>query len=223
MYLDVKTEFTVHDVGMPVQPLTPERRRELTRSALVEAAADVFAKRGFDGASLEEIAETAGFSRGAIYSNFGNKEDLMLAVVERYNETLVGAFSDTLGRATDISQEEMTVSAAALWRDLIRRDPNLTALNLEFRLRALRNPAFRTRFLKLMHENDKRIADLIAREAKTYGIRLKYDPADLAQILNAATVGMSELAGVDVEQAERYDRLIEMFFRMIGESMAETP
>ena len=207
---------------MPVERLTPERRRELTRSALVEAAADVFARRGYDGASLEEIAEAAGFTRGAIYSNFGSKEDLMLAVVERYNETLVGAFSDTLERATDISQEEMTVSAAALWRDLIRRDPNLTALNLEFRLRALRNPDFRARFLKLMHENDERIADLIEREAKTYGIRLKYDPADLAQILNAATVGMSELAGVDVEQAERYDRLIEMFFRMIGESMAET-
>jgi AcrR family transcriptional regulator len=208
---------------MAVERLTPERRRELTRSALVEAAADVFARRGFEGASLDEIAEAAGFTRGAIYSNFGSKEDLMLAVVERYNETLVEAFSDTLGRATDISQEEMTVSAAALWRDLIRRDPNLTALNLEFRLRALRNPAFRARFLELMHENDKRIADLIAREAKTYGIRLKYDPADLAQILNAATVGMSELAGVDVEQAERYDHLIEMFFRMIGESMAETP
>src|SRR6266513_379903 len=220
MYLDVKDEFSRHDGGMPVQPLTPERRRELTKTALVEAAADIFAKRGFDGASLEEIAEAAGFSRGAIYSNLGSKEDLMLAVVERYNETLVGAFSDTLGRAADISQEEMTVSAAALWRDLIRRDPNLTALNLEFRLRALRNPAFRVRFLELMHENDKRIADLIAREAKTYGIRLKYDAADLAQILNAATVGMSELAGVDVEQAERYDRLMEMFFRMIAASMA---
>src|SRR5207237_2583883 len=98
MYLDVKSEFTVHYVGMPVKPLTPERRRELTRTALVEAAADVFAKRGFDAASLEEIAEAAGFSRGAIYSNFGSKEELMLAVVERYNETLVGAFSDTLGR-----------------------------------------------------------------------------------------------------------------------------
>ena len=65
---------------MAVQPLTPERRRELTKTALVEAAADVFAKRGFEGASLEEIAEAAGFSRGAIYSNFGSKEDLMLAV-----------------------------------------------------------------------------------------------------------------------------------------------
>src|SRR5438105_13617480 len=119
MHLDVKDEFSRHDGGMAVERLTPERRRELTRSALVEAAADVFARRGYDGASLEEIAEAAGFTRGAIYSNFGSKEDLMLAVVERYNETLVGAFSDTLERATDISQEEMTVSAAVLWRDLI--------------------------------------------------------------------------------------------------------
>ena len=113
MYLDVKGEFSRHDGGMAVQPLTPERRRELTKTALVEAAADVFAKRGFEGASLEEIAEAAGFSRGAIYSNFGSKEDLMLAVVERYNETLVGAFSETLGRAADISQEEMTLEEAS--------------------------------------------------------------------------------------------------------------
>jgi len=220
MYPTVKSEFSGHDTRVPVEPLTPERRRQLTRSALVDAAIEVFAKKGFDGSSLEEIAETAGFTRGAIYSNFGSKEDLMLAVVERYNETLVGSFSDTLERAADISQEEMTVSAAALWRDLIRRDPNLTALNLEFRVRALRDPAFRARFLELQHENDKHIAELIEREAKTYGIAMKYEAADLAQILNAATVGISELAGIDVEHAERYDRLIEMFFRMIGESMA---
>ena len=51
---------------MPVERWTPERRRELTRTALIEAAAQVFARRGFYGASLDEIAETAGFTRGAI-------------------------------------------------------------------------------------------------------------------------------------------------------------
>src|ERR1700752_4485412 len=115
--------------GMPIQRLTPERRRELTRTALVEAAAEVFARRGFEGASLEEIAEVAGFTRGAIYSNFGSKDELMLAVVERYNQNLVDAFSQSLAEGRDTSKEEMTVSAAALWRDLIRRDANLTALN----------------------------------------------------------------------------------------------
>ncbi len=207
---------------MPVQRLTPDRRRELTRNALVEAAAEVFAHRGFEGSSLEEIAVVAGFTRGAIYSNFGNKDELMLAVVDRYNQTLVDAFSQSLAEGRDTSKEEMTVSAAALWRDLIRRDPNLTALNLEFRVRALRDPGFRGRLLDLQKQNTERIARLIEREAKTYGIELTMNVVDLAEILNAATVGLSELAGIDPEHAERYDRLVEIFFGMIGKAMGES-
>ena len=62
-----------------VEKWTPERRRQLTRDTLIEAAAAVFARRGFHGASLDEIAETAGFTRGAIYKNFADKEDLFFA------------------------------------------------------------------------------------------------------------------------------------------------
>lgn len=206
-------------LAMPVERLTPERRRELTRTALVEAAADVFARRGFDGASLEEIAEVAGFTRGAIYSNFGSKEDLLLAVVDRYNKTLFDAFSDRLDAAETL--EDKTVSGAALWRDLIRRDPNLTALNLEFRLRALRDETFRARLLDLQRQHVGRIADLIRRGAESVGIKLTIAPQDLAEILNAATVGLSELAGIDTEHAQRYDELVAMFFRLIGGSIYE--
>ena len=65
-----------------VEKLTPARRRELTRAALLDAAASVFAQRGFEGASLDEIAEAAGFTRGAIYKNFDGKEDLFFAVFD---------------------------------------------------------------------------------------------------------------------------------------------
>jgi len=116
----------------------------------------------------------------------------------------------------------MTVSAAALWRDLIRRDPNLNALNLEFRVRALRDPGFRARLLDLYQQNTARIAGLIEREAKTYGISLALDPMDLAEILNATTVGLSEMAGIDAEHADRYDRLVEIFFGMMGKSIGES-
>ncbi|MFP5380534.1 MAG: TetR family transcriptional regulator, partial [Vicinamibacteria bacterium] len=68
---------------VPVEKLTPERRRQQTRDVLIEAATEVFARRGFEGAALEEIAETAGFTRGAIYKNFAGKEDLFFAVTDR--------------------------------------------------------------------------------------------------------------------------------------------
>src|SRR6266403_1869396 len=85
------SEVTMQSV---VEKLTPERRRELTRSTLIDAAADVFAKRGFHAASLEEIAEAAGFTRGAIYKNFENKEELFFAVIERRVDAQLSRFSD---------------------------------------------------------------------------------------------------------------------------------
>ena len=65
---------------MAIEPLTPERRRQQTREHLLAAAAQVFAERGFHGATLDEVATVAGFTKGAVYSNFKNKEDLFLAL-----------------------------------------------------------------------------------------------------------------------------------------------
>jgi AcrR family transcriptional regulator len=70
---------------LTAEKLTPERRRELTREALLDAASEVFANRGYDGGTLEEIAATAGFTTGAIYSNFGGKQDLIMPVLDERN------------------------------------------------------------------------------------------------------------------------------------------
>ena len=67
---------------MTIEPLTPERRRQQTRDHLLEAAARVFGERGYHGASLDDIAAAAGFTKGAVYSNFKSKEDLFLALLE---------------------------------------------------------------------------------------------------------------------------------------------
>ncbi|MGO2153566.1 MAG: TetR/AcrR family transcriptional regulator, partial [Brevibacterium aurantiacum] len=58
-------------------------RRRHTRSTLVEAGMSVFAHKGIDGASIEEICEAAGFTRGAFYSNFSSRDDLVLATIEQ--------------------------------------------------------------------------------------------------------------------------------------------
>src|SRR5262245_59651172 len=63
---------------------TRAERQARTRAELIATAATVFAQRGYDGASVGEIAERAGYSHGAIYSNFTGKADLFLAVFEDY-------------------------------------------------------------------------------------------------------------------------------------------
>ena len=78
---------------MPTAVLTRKERQEQTREQLVEAAARVFARRGYHRATVDEIAAEAGFTIGALYSNFETKEKLFLAIADRQVETRVSEIS----------------------------------------------------------------------------------------------------------------------------------
>jgi AcrR family transcriptional regulator len=62
--------------------LTRAQRRQQTRARLLEAAGQVFARRGFHAATLDEVAEAAGYTKGAVYANFANKDGLFLALLD---------------------------------------------------------------------------------------------------------------------------------------------
>src|SRR5437667_6210594 len=102
--------------AMATEKWTPERRRELTRSALVDSAAELFAKRGFHAASLDDIAEAAGFTRGAIYSNFESKEELFFAVLERHVNTGLQAFARLMEQSGGPGTMDTSAIANA-WRE----------------------------------------------------------------------------------------------------------
>lgn len=70
------------DAGAGRRRRTRVEARSATREAILTAAKELFAQRGYRGASLEEIAETAGFSKGAVYSNWANKEALFLELLD---------------------------------------------------------------------------------------------------------------------------------------------
>src|SRR3954454_25281224 len=69
---------------MPRGEFDRSDRKARTRAALLDAAARVYARRGFAGATLDEVAEEAGFTKGAIYAHFGSKDDLLRALMEEY-------------------------------------------------------------------------------------------------------------------------------------------
>ena len=206
--------------GMPVQRLTPERRREMTREALVEAAAEVFARRGFHAASLDEIAESAGFTRGAIYSNFGGKEELMIAVLDLFTDRQLGEFGQAIYAMTHGTDAEKSAAAAAVWSHT-RRDLNITLLSLEMRLYALRHPGFRKRLAEAERRQQGRIKEFIAGVAASEGRKLVIDPGDLAEMLRAFSDGLGQLAMVDEERSDEYDRIAMSFFGLIAD--AATP
>lgn len=201
-----------------VGPLTRERRRELTRTALIEAAAELFAASGFHATSLEEIAHAAGFTRGAIYKNFKSKEDILIAVVEWQQELQLAAYADALEDAKVDSSERVSV-AADVWARAFRRDRSLTLLELELRLHAMRNPLFGKQFAAWDRQQRERIAWFIAEQAHAAGLKLTVEPQDIAALSLAGVEGLSLAASIHSSESERYDRLVALFFRMVSEGM----
>src|SRR5437764_11696511 len=98
-----------------------EERKEETRGELIAAAALVFARSGFHGASLEEIAREAGYTTGAIYWHFAGKDDLFLAVFESYTTTRVREY-EAIQRSVD--DGELSGRAwADQWMHRLHDDP----------------------------------------------------------------------------------------------------
>ncbi|HMN30494.1 MAG TPA: helix-turn-helix domain-containing protein, partial [Caldilineaceae bacterium] len=87
--------------------LTRPQRQQQTRERLLDAAVEVFSRRGYHAASVEEISEAAGFSKGAVYSNFASKEELFLALLDRlFTRELPAWRADQLRYAVPAGEEK---------------------------------------------------------------------------------------------------------------------
>ncbi len=185
---------------MPLEPLTAERRRQQTREYLLRAAADVFAERGFHEATLDEVAAAAGFTKGAVYSNFKNKEDLFLALVEDAYARDMAAIKETL-EASDVPPEARLGDFVQMMRGEMEYLPNLGALYLEFHLYALRNPTARERLNELERADVRAIADIIESERTQREIELDEPVERTARIIVALFRGISMMRTSDPEMA----------------------
>jgi AcrR family transcriptional regulator len=188
----------------------------MTRDALIDAAAEQFAKKGFAGASMEGIAAEAGFTRGAIYSNFGSKEELLIAVMDRFEEQRVQEYRDIV-----IDDPVATAEAAA---KVFKRDLSmeLLPLELELRLNALRDPEVRKRLQEADRLQSERVGRFIEEQIVSTGVAFKVDSRAVGDIGRAAVIGLLELAAVaEGEERERYENLVETFFLMLATGMLE--
>jgi AcrR family transcriptional regulator len=169
--------------------LTRAQKQAQTRTRLVQSAADVFARRGFQAATIEEIAEHAGYSHGAVYSNFAGKEQLFLEVFEDYMAKRV----QEVAAATEIegSFAERARAAADQWMRRFSEDRSTFLLHLEFMIHAARNPHLSKqlgqRMAALRLDIERRLHD---REAET-GAPLPLPAADIALIMRALGIGLA--------------------------------
>src|SRR4051794_25123127 len=110
--------------------MSRRERQDQTRELLLAAASVVFARRGYHEASVEEIAAEAGYSTGAVYSNFAGKQELFLALSDREVAKRIAelrALADSVEAGGDAAAE-----AGRRFRELLERDREWPLLFYEF-------------------------------------------------------------------------------------------
>ena len=174
----------------------PRPSREETRGRLLDAAAQVFIARGIGSASVDEIAEEAGFSRGAFYSNFADKDELVLALLERMTQQSVAEIEQLM---IDFPDPDDNVRATQeMLREPGRRDGfHHPVLSTELVLYSLRNPKARP----LLKEHLDRAQDVIWRVVERNATSMGLKPADnrraIAAMISALDDGFALHAIID--------------------------
>jgi AcrR family transcriptional regulator len=168
---------------------TRRERQEQTRELLLDAAAMVFARRGYHEASVEEIASEAGFSTGAVYSNFAGKEELFLALADREVEKQVAEI-----RAVAESVEagaEAAAEAGRQFQELLKRDRDWPLLFYEFWSFGVRNARIQGEFAKRRQAVQDALAETLGRLAAQLGFELRFPAPMLATAISATLNGLA--------------------------------
>lgn len=177
--------------------LTREQSQALTHEKLLGSALDVVARDGYEGASVERIAEEAGFSKGAFYSNFSSKEDILLQLLERHAGNDVEELSDLL---RDVTRPDEVIEIVGRWCDARAAEQKWGIIAIEFLRRARRDGTLKERhrhlfvsqwegvgrllLSKLVLDQDPPIAAL-----DLGGIVLELTYGGISNFLNANTAG----------------------------------
>ncbi|MFC7575478.1 TetR/AcrR family transcriptional regulator [Klenkia terrae] len=161
-------------------------RRDEVRARVLAAARTVFAERGFAGASTDQVAAAAGFTKGAVYSNFGSKDDLFLALMDAEVTARVVAVEHALAGTADLAG-----ALAAVGGELSRRDPGWQLLYLEFWQRAVRDVDARAAFVASRRDLRSRVAGVVEQFLADHPVRTGWDAEGLTLVLIALTNGLA--------------------------------
>jgi AcrR family transcriptional regulator len=196
---------------------TRERRVEHTRNLLLDAAEELFAQKGFGSATLEDIAEAAGYTRGAIYAHFGAKEELFLAVTERHRQRFLDAFAAVISSYHELS-ELVLDDIATRWREMSSMSTDQAALGYELTLFLLRNPQSRERLARQRLDTVRSLGDFIRKGVEQLGGTLPISAQTLARLMIATSDGVVLTSHIDGE--DLYRPFLELFMASIAPSVA---
>lgn len=207
----------MNDVDEPrPRRLTRAETKARTRARLLDAAAEVFARKGFNGASVEEIADRAGFSTGALYSNFGSKDELFMELLaSRTGFRQAEAATIVTNQHTSLDQIRVALNQFLI--DVADKDADTALLQAELWLYAIRRPELLEHLADQFRANRDSLTTVLADRARARQVREQ--PADiphedLATVILALFQGLVQLRRTDTElvPADLYGRALRWLF-----------
>jgi AcrR family transcriptional regulator len=202
--------------------LTRKEKQAHTRSCLMQSAAKVFARRGLQSASIDEVAEDAGYTKGAFYANFKNKEELFLAMLdERFAERLEEIEAVL---TSDAELEDQAQQAGGDFTRYLAADPEWQRLFSEFTAYAARDEDFREELVTRYRALRERIAEGLGTQADKIGVEapVPFEQIALMTMAMAHGIASEKLLEPDVVSDELYGTMLTIFFTGLR-TMAEAP
>jgi AcrR family transcriptional regulator len=195
--------------------LTREQSRDQTRQRLLDAAQAVFTQKGFGASSVEDVAADAGYTRGAFYSNFSSKADLLLEVLKRDHDTIMARLS-TLFEDGEASRADMEARVLQYYSECYQNNACFL-LWVEAKLHASRDDIFRERFNALMRELRQTTTDYIRAFSERVGTPLTMPAEQMALGLIALCDGVQFFYSSDPQSvpAQFAEDVLGQFFRRV--------
>jgi AcrR family transcriptional regulator len=201
----------VRDVSLTERPsrLTREQQRKQTRERVLSSALEVFEARGYAESSLEEIAERAGYTRKAVYSNFSGKSELLLEIVERRFQSHIDRIESLITEET--SPERKAIDVGVMFADYLSQERAWGKLFHEFCSVASRDEQIGSRFRACFRARKQIIVRLLANEATSRGIELTVPIERIVMGVFALFTGLSVEKMIDPEEVDE-----ALFGEMLG-------
>ncbi len=172
-------------------------QRSETRRRVLDAAFEVFVERGISATSMNDVAEAAGLTKGAVYSNFAGKDDLVLTLMTEHAESRLTAGLAGFAEAQD-PEAALATAGAALVREL-RADAGWHRLLAEYFAMAQHDAALRDALRERRRAARIAVATELSKLAGLFGGTLPLPPEELAVVLFALSNGVGVESGIDPE------------------------
>ena len=215
----------------PRRRLTQAEAKERTRQELVAAAARVFARKGFAGASLEEIAEAAGYSTGAVYYNFAGKEELFLELIrsgwsrqiERRTEAVTRVFAEAAADGGDPFDALSAFLAGRAGQGRAGQGNDASPLVAEFWLYAVRHPEVMDLVAAKLSEQDRGLEPVIAAAMERYGTPAGISPTELTLVAMSLFEGLARRRRMDKDAVpdDLFARVLRRLFGADGGQVSD--